>query len=213
MRQNKSIWLFGLMAFVLPAISYLLISWYEDNRQPLPVYGNKREVNGKSEVFRAGQFSFINQNGENTLRSVWDGKIVIANYFFTHCPVICPRMTANLKKVQETYMDDSRILLTSFSVDPVRDSAGQLRWYAAHFGIKREKWLLLTGDKKELYRYARNELLIVATDGDGGEEDFIHSENAVLLDRTGRLRGYYNMTSDEETRKLIKDIKRLRYEE
>lgn len=201
-----------LLVFALPALGYLLVSWYEGNRKPLPVYGGTREINGKEEPFRAGDFSFTNQQHQMVTAAAWKNKTVVANYFFTHCPVVCPRMTANLKKVQQAYMDNDEVLLTSFSVDPERDSAAQLNWYARHFGIADNKWQLLTGDKKELYRYARNELKIVATDGDGGPEDFIHSESAVLLDKKGRIRGYYNMTKEQEAEKLIKDIKRLNNE-
>jgi protein SCO1/2 len=120
-------------------------------------------------------------------------------------------MTRSLKNVQGLYAGDKELLLTSFSVDPERDSVDQLKQYAEKMNI-RDNWLLLTGSKKEIYMLARNSFLITATDGDGGPQDFIHSELLVLIDKQKRIRGYYNGTLPSEVDNLLRDISRLKKE-
>jgi protein SCO1/2 len=121
-------------------------------------------------------------------------------------------MTNSLKTVQEAYKDDPTILLHSISIDPERDSATQLRKYADQYEINTKNWSLLTGNKKDIYKMARNSFMIVATDGDGGPDDFIHSEKLVLIDTKKRIRGYYDGTSSKEVNQLIRDIKKLKNE-
>ena len=120
-------------------------------------------------------------------------------------------MTSNLKRVQQAF-GEGEILINSFSVDPQRDSAVQLKKYAEKFKINSANWQLLTGDKKDIYKLARNSVMIVATDGDGGPDDFIHSEKLVLIDKQKKIRGYYDGTSKKETDQLIYDIKKLIHE-
>jgi protein SCO1 len=112
----------------------------------------------------------------------------------------------------QVYANDKELLLTSFTVDPERDSVNRLRDYAAQKNIH-GNWLLLTGDKKQIYKLARKSFLVSATDGDGGPQDFIHSELLILVDRNKRIRGYYNGTVDNEVNELIRDIGRLQKQE
>jgi protein SCO1/2 len=191
-------WGFVAAVVLLPVTVYALVQWYQNKYETLPVLGEKGHT--------VGSFQFIDQYSSPATDDAWKGKIVVANYFFTHCPSICPKMVYQLKRVQ-TYAGND-IIITSFSVDPERDTPGKLRLYAEQFNIGRN-WLLLTGNKKDLYRFARKELLLVATDGDGGPNDFIHSENLVLIDKQKRIRGYYNGTEINEVNKLVSDIKKL----
>ena len=210
MKKNKTIQLFAVLVFVLPVTAYALVSLYEKKFQHLPVYGPIKEVNGEKVKSAVGDFAFINQDGNTISSTIWDNKIVVANFFFSHCPVICPKMTQNLKKVQDEYLEDNNVIISSFTVDPERDSAAQLKAFAHRFNINDSKWQLFTGDKKEIYRFARNEMMIVATDGDGGPSDFIHSDKLVLIDKQKRIRGYYDGTNEEEVKQLIQDIKKIK---
>jgi protein SCO1/2 len=121
-------------------------------------------------------------------------------------------MTKNLITVQQSYINSDDLLLVSFSVDPERDSAKRLAEYAGKFSIDETKWQLLTGSKKEIYRLARKSFKVTATDGDGGADDFIHSNKLILIDTKKRIRGYYDGTDEKETTQLIKDIKKLENE-
>ncbi len=205
MKKISTIRWFILAVFILPAIAWLLLNWYESKIERLPVLG-------KTSAHRIADFLFVNQDDKAISIDKWSNKIVVANFFFTHCPVICPKMTKSLIRVNEAFADELSLQFASFTVDPERDSPETLKKFAVRFGLNTKKWDLLTGDKKELYKTARNSFMLVATDGDGGPDDFIHSENLVLIDQQKRIRGYYDGTSKKEVDQLITDIKKLKHE-
>lgn len=212
MRQKWSIWLFFAVALLLPVSIYAVVHWYESNKSSLPVLGPAQQLKGNEVPHTIAPFQLTNQQGETVTLDKWKGKIVVADFFFTHCPSICPKMTANLKKVQAAYAGDEALLISSFTVDPERDSAAQLARYAAKFAVSPTHWDLLTGDKKELYKLGRKSFLIIATDGDGGPDDFIHSDKFVLIDRQQRIRGFYSGTEAADVEQMIKDIGKLKKE-
>ena len=195
-----------MMVFILPVTAWALLNFYEKRWEALPIMGKTKE-------HIISDFTMTNQDKLEKSTADWKNKIVVVNFFFTHCPVVCPKMTNSLKKVSKYFEDDQSVLINSFSVDPERDSATQLKKFANHFAINTRNWILLTGDKKEIYKLARNSFMVVATDGDGGAEDFIHSEKLVLIDKQRRIRGYYDGTSPRETQQLIADIKKLKHED
>lgn len=196
-------WLFIAVVTLLPITAIAIVKWYQNKYTPLPVLAGK--------AHRIADFRLTSQYNNAVSLKNWEGKIVVANFFFTHCPVICPKMVRNLKKVQGVYINDTEVLFNSFTVDPERDSVGQLRRYADRMNI-RGSWLLLTGDKKEIYKLARKSFLVTATDGDGGSQDFIHSDMLVLIDGQKSIRGYYAGTDEKEANRLIGDIEKLKKE-
>jgi len=204
MGRKFNIWLFVAVVVVLPLSVYAVVNWYERSVQALPVLISKTHT--------IADYRLVNQLGKESSIKNWEGKIVVANFFFTHCPSVCPKMTNNLKKVQKANVGDKNLLFVSFSVDPERDSSEQLQKFARRFNIDESNWQLLTGSKKEIYRLARKSFQVIATDGDGGENDFIHSDQLVLIDAQKRIRGYYEETEEKETDQLIKDIKKLENE-
>lgn len=205
MKKNSSIWLFVLLVLAVPITAYALFTMYENNAGTLPVLG-------KTKDHVIADFKLTDQDGTEKTISDWNNKIVVSDFFFSHCPSICPKMTNSLTTVQEAFKDDPKILLNSISIDPERDSATQLRKYADQYNIDTKNWSLLTGNKKDIYKMARNSFMVVATDGDGGPDDFIHSEKLVLIDTKKRIRGYYDGTSPKEVNQLIRDIKKLKNE-
>lgn len=211
MRQNSLIWLFIPVVIGIPISFYAVSLYWEQKFAKLPVYGKEQVIEGKTTDHTVPRFSFTKQDGDISNPDDFTDKIVVANFFFTHCAIVCPKMTNSLKKVQASF-SEGEILAKSISVDPERDSVGRLKWYAEKFGVNSANWQLLTGDKKEIYKLARNGFMLVATDGDGGHDDFIHSEKLVLLDGRQRIRGYYDGTSETEVDKLIRDIKKLQNE-
>lgn len=201
MKSRKGGYIFVIAVFVIPLTIFGLTQWYEHHFQSLPVLGPEDHVVGK--------FRFKDQRGEWVDEKKWKDKIVVANYFFTSCPSVCPKMTDQLKRLQS--YGKKNVIISSFTVDPELDSVGKLKSYADRNGVIGD-WYLLTGSKIDLYRFARRDLMIVATDGDGGPADFIHSENLVLIDPQGRIRGYYNGTEQTAVDGLIHDIDKLESE-
>jgi len=157
-------------------------------------------------------FSFENQNGKTITQDDYEGKIYIADFFFTTCPTICPKMTANMVNIQEEILNDSTVMLLSYSVTPKIDSVPQLKKYAIEKGVNDEKWNLLTGNKKEIYTMARKSYLVVKENGDGGPYDMIHTENFILVDPEKRIRGFYDGTDTLAMRELLIDLEILKDE-
>lgn len=158
-------------------------------------------------------FSLVNQRGENFTQSVFDDKIYVANFFFATCPTICPIMSSHFSDLQNTFMDDSKVMFISYSVTPDIDSVAVLAEYGERYGANPDKWILATGDKKEIYNIARKSYFAVLDEGDGGVQDFIHTENMILVDSKSRIRGYYDGTSTADMERLEDEIRILLKEE
>jgi protein SCO1/2 len=206
--------IFFTSLIVIPFTVFGVMRWINNNYTSLPYYGGKeiQKANGEEKNFTVPAFSFTNQSNETLTSEFVKGKIWVADYFFTTCTSICPKLTTHLQKVQDAYKGDDAVKIVSFTVDPERDTAATLKRYAASYDANLSQWQFVTGAKKDLYGFARKGLFIIATDGDGGPGDFIHSENLVLMDKENHIRGYYDGTSDREVNQLIKDIQRLKKE-
>ena len=162
----------------------------------------------KRKYHTIADFSLTNQNGIEVTQDTYKDKIYIADFFFTTCPSICPIMTKNMASIQNKIGDD--VFLLSHSVTPVIDSVAQLKKYALEKGVNDAKWNLVTGDKKQIYELARKSYFAVLTDGDGGPFDMIHTENFILIDKQGRIRGTYDGTKTEEIDKLLRELEILK---
>lgn len=165
-------------------------------------------------VHRIPPFRFIDQDSAVITEKIFAGKIYVADFFFTACPGICKRLTTNLALVQAAYKDDQKVLLLSHSVTPESDNVSRLKQYANAFGVIRNKWSLVTGNRDSIYRIARQGYF---ADEDMGiqksSNDFLHTENMLLIDKHRRIRGVYKGTSVKEVNDLIADIKVLQAEE
>ncbi|MGY0425671.1 MAG: SCO family protein [Polaribacter sp.] len=157
-------------------------------------------------------FKLINQNGDTITNKDYKGKIYVADFFFTRCKTICPVMAFNMAELQEYYKNDDDIMFLSHSVTPFIDSVSVLKAYAKEKGVLDGKWNVTTGSKKEIYQLARKSYFAVLDEGDGGVNDFIHTEQFILVDKERRIRGYYDGTEKKDMEKLKKDIVLLKKE-
>lgn len=157
-------------------------------------------------------FSLTNQNGKTVTERDYLDKIYVADFFFTTCPTICPKMTENMGALQKEFLADPQVKFLSYSVTPQIDSVAQLKKYALEKGVVDSKWNLVTGDKKEIYTLARKSYLAVKEQGDGGPYDMIHTENFILVDPAQRIRGFYDGTDPQAMQTLIADIALLKAE-
>lgn len=183
----------------------------------LPIY-NPSDVNPElvdSTIQHIGRyhtiadFSFVNQNGKTITQKDYEGKIYVADFFFTTCGSICPIMTDNMVDVQKAIRNNPKVMLLSHTVMPDVDSVPVLKKYAVEKGVVDSKWNLVTGDKKKIYEMARKSYLAVKLGRPDELYDMVHTENFVLVDSKRRVRGFYDGTKKEEITRLIDDIKWL----
>jgi len=157
-------------------------------------------------------FKLINQYGDTISQKDFDNKIYITDFFFTTCQTICPIMTKQMEKIQAEFKNDDEIMLLSHSVTPGIDDVERLKKYADEHNAIKNKWHLVTGSKKEIYKLARQSYFTTKTTGDGGKYDMVHTENFVLIDKKKRIRGIYDGTNPDEIEEAIEDIKILKQE-
>ncbi len=180
-------------------------------------------------------FSFINQNGKTVTQNDVEGKVYVAEYFFTTCKGICPKMNANMRRVYDAYKDEQGFMILSHTCMPETDSIPVLKAYEARMltgvlktnidgsyklvndtlqkGISANtNWLFLTGNKVPLYKMARQSYMIDNNKPDSSQliqDQFIHTQFFAVIDKERRLRGIYDGLQNEEVEKLITDIKAL----
>jgi len=165
------------------------------------------DLQRKGRNHRIGAFSLINQDGEVVTEKNLENKIYVADFFFATCPTICIDMAANMRTIQAAFADEPRVMLVSHTVYPENDSVPVLRAYADAQNAIADKWIFLTGEKKQIYDLARKHYFAVMEPGASfNEHDFIHTDNFVLVDAKKRIRGIYKGTSEVEVQKLIADI-------
>ena len=162
-----------------------------------------------SKYHTIADFKFTNQNGKIITQKDYEGKIYVADFFFTTCPTICPIMADNMVDIQKAIKNNPKVMLLSHTVMPDVDSVPVLKKYALEKGVIDSKWNLVTGDKKDIYSIARKSYLAVKMGKPEELYDMVHTENFVLVDSKRRVRGFYDGTNPEEVKKLIEDIEWL----
>jgi protein SCO1 len=174
----------------------------------------KKSDPGYSSIHQVPAFSFTDQDGKNITEKTVEGKIYVADFFFTRCGSICPKMTNNIGLLQQYFKDNKEVIFLSHSVTPEMDSVPVLKEYAEAKGVITGKWHLLTGNKDEIYKLARQQYYAGDTIGyyQTGNE-FLHTENFILVDKHRRIRGVYNGTLELEMERLEEDINTLLKEE
>jgi len=177
-----------------------------------PEWINKNDA-AYSSIHRIPPFSFTDQDGKMVTEKTVENKIYVADFIFTRCGSICPKMTSNMGLLQEKFKNDDEVLFLSHSVTPAMDSVPVLKKYAIAKGITSGKWHLLTGNVDSIYRIAKKEYFAGDTIGyyQTGNE-FLHTENFILVDKQRRIRGVYNGTLPLEMERLMDDIGNLKKE-
>ena len=198
-------------------LTFILFSC-KDNSSKLPFYNTpdftpKWEIESIATFHKIRPFKLVNQENQVFTEKDIEGKICVADFFFTSCPGICPKMTVSMVDIQKEFIDDDKILLLSHSVTPDKDSAEVLKEYGKEKGIEFKKWKLLTGDKKEIYNLARKYYFVEEDEGVAkGDDVFLHTENFVLIDKQRHIRGIYNGLDPNSMNDLIRDIRILKLE-
>lgn len=151
-------------------------------------------------------FSLTDQTGKIISRKDFLNSIIIVDFFFTSCEGICPIMNSQMQRVYQKFKGNSEVKFISHTVNPEKDSSSVLAAYAKRYNADASQWHFVTGDKPQLYNLARKSYLISDTNGNGGKEDFVHSQNFALIDKEGHIRGVYNGTDATEVDRLMVEI-------
>lgn len=212
-----------MLAMLLPLTAYFIVKRKSETAVTMPrhylpdsvVTITKKGKRVTDTVWhRLANFTLANQEGKLVSLDKLKGKIIIANFFFTHCPTICPGLTLNMKRMAESIHNGQRVgdrtnkqvHFLSFSVDPERDSVERLKFWADKYQVDPEQWWLLTGDKKVIYDLVIEEMKVGLVDGKGVDTNFIHSDRFVLIDSNRHVRGYYSGLDSASLTKLSNDL-------
>ena len=212
-----------VIAVLIPLASYLVVKKFTDDTNFIPrryhydtvITKVKDGIEVSDTVWHSVKnIQLQNQLGKTVSLSDLNGKILVVDFFFTHCISICPKLTANTKRLQQAIntrdprklVDTPFIQFVSLTVDPERDSPSVLKKYADKFQLNHDTWWMLTGDKKTIYDFGLNEVKLGVPDSSSVDTNFIHSEYFVLLDRDRVVRGYYNGLDTIALNKLSEDI-------
>ena len=208
-----------VVLIICVAISYTMLR--KNDQKPLPIINPtdlKKEL-VDPELLAVGQghtignFSFTNQDGITITEKEIENKVFVAEYFFSTCKSICPIMNQQMQRIQKTYKGNKSVKILSFTVDPETDNSETLKTYAVQHGYQKGQWHFLTGTKSSLYSLARKSFFVLkpaeATNLGDAVNDFIHTNNFVLVDKKKRIRGYYDGTNPAEITELIEDIELL----
>lgn len=223
-----------IAALVVPALIFLYLKGFGENHYELPYMipltdsttGNvmmKKHQNPRwnepemDTVFHSiPNWKLTDENGKDFLGESLKGKIYVADFFFTRCETICPKMSTELTRVQDTFSQNEDVQFASFSVDPTHDTPEMLRMYAKKYDAKAGKWHFLTGTKSQIYPLAIKGYFIPVADASEydkavktPDETFIHSEKLILVDKEGHIRGFYDGTDKKDVDRLILEIRVL----
>lgn len=215
-------WFYGCLVVVLFAACSEEKQTHKESRVgTLPYYSEATftphwfspESDSLKSFHKIPAFSLTNQEGETVTEKTFENKIFIVDFFFTSCPGICPKMTENMGLVQKAFLEDDGVMILSHSVTPVADSVPTLKKYAIDKGVNTEKWHLVTGERKEIYDLGRNHYYVEEDLGLEKEvDDFLHTENFILVDKNRHIRGIYNGLNKTAVYQLVADVLTLQEE-
>jgi protein SCO1/2 len=182
-------------------------------KKELPYLGPKtiQTVAGKSDTIyhKIPAFQFLNQDSVWVNEKTFDNQIYVADFFFTSCPTICPKMKTQMLRLYERYQKNTSVGLVSYSIDPDFDRPYRLKTYAQKLQIKAPKWNLLTGDKKAIYQLGEKSYMVTAQEDKNEAGGFVHSGAFILVDKNKHVRGIYDGTKSEEVDHLMEDMETL----
>ena len=207
------------MRYLIFSIFFLFAVGCETSQErKLPYYNTSDftphfETQVSNDFHKIPPFQLTSHTGSVFTEKNMERKICVADFFFSTCPGICPRMTRNMKVLQDTFLNDTNIQLISHSVTPETDDVARLQAFAQFHKVNANKWLLLTGDKNEIYTLGRQYYFVEEDLGEKRDTSvFLHTENFVLTDKHRHIRGIYNGLSLPAIQNLIEDIRTLEKE-
>lgn len=219
--MNKKSFIAIIVAILLPVTGYFLVSFYSTRAIDMPhryfydsvnVVEKDGKLNYDTAWHHVSNMHFTNQLGQQVSFDDLKGKIIVLDFFFTHCPTLCPKLAVAMKKLQNSFPNqDSIVQFVSISIDPQHDSVAQLRKWADKFNVDPDSWWLLTGNRDSIYSFALHEIKASVADV-GVDTAFIHTQKFFLLDKERIVRGWFDGLDTVEQAKLVSDIPLLMLE-
>jgi protein SCO1 len=201
-----------MRCFYLILFSIFIISCETNNKvdERLPIIGERQgmTLSGDTIYSTIANFEFTNQNNEKVNNATFENKIYVVDFFFTHCPTICPKVTAQMLRVHDRFKDSSGIVLLSHTIDPVNDTIGRLKEYSMKLGVNAPKWHFVTSEQDSIYAIADDYFSIakVSPNSPGG---FDHSGRLILVDKKRRVRAFCDGTDATDVDRFMKDVEML----
>ena len=198
----------------------LLITVYcscSDSKEKLPILGNReaitKTVNGRQITdtlyHQIPDFEFINQDSVKITQKDFVGKIYVADFFFTTCPTICPKMKTQMLRIFKKFKDNPKVAILSHTIDPRHDTPSVLKEFSKNLGIQNSMWQMVTGDKAKIYEIGQKSYMVSATDDPTQPGGIVHSGAFILVDKNHHIRGIYDGTEPERVDKLMADMEIL----
>ncbi|MHC2992086.1 electron transporter SenC [Pontibacter sp. HJ8] len=213
--SNVKALILGILLLV-PLLVFIFIGQFGEHHFTLRTYFPQVDDTGEVLVDAAGDtlfnkipdFQLTSQQGKTVTQNQLDGHIYVADFFFATCPDICKDMSSQLVRVQEAFQNEPQVKIASFTVNPEHDSVEVLKEYGERYGADPDKWYFLTGDREQIYSLARKGFYLPVQQVEG-QQEFIHSEKFLLVDKNRLVRGIYDGTNPEDVDRLIIEIKVL----
>ncbi|MEZ0539846.1 SCO family protein [Fibrella arboris] len=185
--------------------------------EKLPILGERqlvtKRIDGKTVTdsidHTIPDFKFVSQDGDTVTAATLAGKIYVADFFFTSCPTICPKMKTQLKRVYERFNKNPDVLLLSHTIDPAHDSVPVLKEFATELGVTGKNWLFVTGDRDKIYDIGQSSYMVTAQADSSAPGGVVHSGAFILVDKARHIRGIYDGTTETGVDKLMADMDRL----
>ena len=214
MKIFKSILLFSITSITLIACG---LENQKNKKAEFPILGRKQYVekivDGKTVTDTVDHtipdFKLVNQDSNWVTPETFEGKVYVADFFFTSCPTICPTMKKEMLRVYEAYKDNDEVAIISHTIDPEYDTVALLKDFAQKLDVEAPKWNFVTGEKEAIYELGQKGYMVTAMEDENEEGGYLHSGAFVLVDKERKIRGVYDGTKSLEVDKLIKDIELL----
>ncbi len=171
----------------------------------------RKQIDGTDTTYHTiADFKFVDQDSNTVTNETFEGKIYVADFFFTTCPTICPVMKTQMLRVYEAYKDDPEVGILSHTIDPAHDDVAVLHEFANNLGVNGDQWRFVTGEKEKIYEIAQKSYMVPASEDSTEPGGYIHSGAFILVDKDRHIMGVYDGTKPEAVDRLINDIERLK---
>ncbi|MFD1186410.1 SCO family protein [Pontibacter rugosus] len=189
------------------------LSSCQEEEERLPILGPREVQEGDTLYHTIPDFAFVDQDSTLVTPETFQGDIYVADFFFTSCPTICPKMKSQMLRVYKKYQGNDNVKFLSHSIDPAHDTVAVLRDYAERLGVDAGKWHFVTGDREAIFDIAQNSYMASALEDEAEPGGLVHSGAFLLIDSQRRVRGHYDGTKAEEVDQLMRNMDLLLNEE